>query len=103
MNEIERDRVARARNLARLDPLGLRYRLPESIDIKLRAALRRRSGGGRGEDPGRGRRLAYASRRTTPPRHSTCWRSAVGRPEDEPELAAKLRIEERELEAGGLN
>ena len=46
MNEIERDRVARARKLARLDPLGLRYRLPESIDTKLRVALRRRSGSG---------------------------------------------------------
>jgi SAM-dependent methyltransferase len=46
MNEIERNRVARARRLARLDPLGLRYRLPESIDTKLRASLRRRSHGG---------------------------------------------------------
>jgi SAM-dependent methyltransferase len=46
MNEIERTRVARARKLARLDPLGLRYRLPESIDTKLRVALRRRSGSG---------------------------------------------------------
>ena len=42
MNEIERGRVARARKLARLDPLGLRYHLPESIDTKLRRALRRR-------------------------------------------------------------
>jgi len=31
---------------ARLDPFGLRYYLPESIDTRLRAALRRRSGGG---------------------------------------------------------
>ena len=46
MNEIERNRVARARRLARLDPLGLRYLLPESIDTRLRTALRRRSGGG---------------------------------------------------------
>ena len=46
MNEIERTRVARARKLARLDPLGLRYRLPESIDTRLRASLRRRSVGG---------------------------------------------------------
>ncbi|HLG07569.1 MAG TPA: class I SAM-dependent methyltransferase [Gaiellaceae bacterium] len=45
MNEIERNRVARARRLARLDPLGLRYHLPESIDTRLRTALRRRSGG----------------------------------------------------------
>ena len=43
----ERDRAQSCRSrsrLARLDPLGLRYRLPESIDMKLRAALRRRSG-----------------------------------------------------------
>ena len=46
MNEIERTRVARARKLARLDPLGLRYRLPESIDTKLRQLLRRRSDDG---------------------------------------------------------
>jgi SAM-dependent methyltransferase len=46
MNETERNRVARARRLARLDPLGLRYHLPESIDTRLRTALRRRSGGG---------------------------------------------------------
>jgi len=46
MNEIERNRVARARRLACLDPFGLRYYLPESIDTRLRAALRRRSGGG---------------------------------------------------------
>ncbi|MBM2821296.1 MAG: Methyltranfer dom protein [Thermoleophilia bacterium] len=45
MNEIERNRVARARRLARLDPLGLRYHLPESIDTRLRTALRRRSVG----------------------------------------------------------
>jgi SAM-dependent methyltransferase len=44
MNQIERNRVARARRLARLDPLGLRYRLPESIDTRLRSALRRRPG-----------------------------------------------------------
>lgn len=44
MTDIERSRVARARKLARLDPLGLRYRLPESVDTKLRVALRRRSG-----------------------------------------------------------
>ena len=44
MNDIECSRVARARKLARLDPIGLRYRLPESLDTKLRVALRRRSG-----------------------------------------------------------
>jgi SAM-dependent methyltransferase len=44
MNEIERNRVARARRLARLDPLGVRYRLPESFDTKLRTLLRRRAG-----------------------------------------------------------
>jgi SAM-dependent methyltransferase len=44
MNAIERARVHRARRLARLDPLGLRYRLPESIDASLRASLRRRPG-----------------------------------------------------------
>ena len=43
MNAIERSRVARARKLARRDPLGLRYRLPESLDTRLRVALRRRS------------------------------------------------------------
>lgn len=43
MNTIERARVARARKLARLDPLGLRYRLPESLDTRLRAAVRRGS------------------------------------------------------------
>jgi hypothetical protein len=30
------------------------------------------------------------------------WRTRARRPDD-PEMAAKLRIEERELEAGGLN
>jgi SAM-dependent methyltransferase len=42
MNEIEKSRVARARRLARLDPLGLRYVLPEEFDTKLRTFLRRR-------------------------------------------------------------
>ena len=46
MNKIERDRVMRARKLARLDPLGLRYWLPESIETKLRVALRRGSSSG---------------------------------------------------------
>jgi SAM-dependent methyltransferase len=44
MNAIERERVARARRLARLDRLGLRYVLPEGIDTRARALLRRRGG-----------------------------------------------------------
>jgi SAM-dependent methyltransferase len=39
---LEKARVRRARRLARLDPLGLRYRLPEGFDTRLRALLRRR-------------------------------------------------------------
>jgi SAM-dependent methyltransferase len=35
-------RLARARRLARWDPLGLRYSLPRAIDAPLRSALRRR-------------------------------------------------------------
>lgn len=42
MNAIEKSRVARARKLARLDPLGLRYVLPERFDTRLRTLLRRR-------------------------------------------------------------
>ncbi len=45
MNEIEKRRVARARRLARLDPLGLRYVLHEDLDTRLRAFLRWRSSG----------------------------------------------------------
>jgi SAM-dependent methyltransferase len=45
MNEIEKRRVARARRLARLDRLGLRYVLPEGFDTKLRTFLRRRRSG----------------------------------------------------------
>lgn len=41
MERIERARVAQARRLARLDPLGLRYVLPESIDTRLRMLLGR--------------------------------------------------------------
>jgi len=41
MNDIEKSRVARARKLARLDPLGLRYVLPEGFDTRLRTFLRR--------------------------------------------------------------
>jgi SAM-dependent methyltransferase len=39
MNALERARVARARRFARLDPLGLRYRLPEVILFRLRRLL----------------------------------------------------------------
>lgn len=42
MNEIEKSRVTRVRRLARLDPLGLRYVLPEGFDTTLRTYLRRR-------------------------------------------------------------
>lgn len=42
MNEIEKRRVASARKLARLDPLGVRFILPEGLDTTLRAFLRRR-------------------------------------------------------------
>src|SRR5262249_21353847 len=35
MEQIERSRVARARRLAKLDPLGLRYVLPERLDTRL--------------------------------------------------------------------
>lgn len=43
IEDIERARVARARRLARLDPVGLRYLLPEGFDTRLRRALRRRA------------------------------------------------------------
>lgn len=52
MNGLEQARVARARRFARLDPLGLRYRLPEVLLFRIRrwltsAAVRatKRSGG----------------------------------------------------------
>lgn len=41
MNAVERQRVARARRLARMDPLGLRYRLPEPLLIRVRQAISR--------------------------------------------------------------
>ncbi len=41
IDSIVRERADRARRLARLDPLGLRYRLPESLNAPLRRALRR--------------------------------------------------------------
>lgn len=40
VDSIVRARAARARKLARLDRLGLRYWLPESLDARLRGALR---------------------------------------------------------------
>jgi SAM-dependent methyltransferase len=43
MEALERARVARARRLARLDRLGLRYVLPSRVDVALRALLRRHS------------------------------------------------------------
>jgi ubiquinone/menaquinone biosynthesis C-methylase UbiE len=46
MKEIEKNRVARARKLARLDPFGLRYVLPEGFDSRLRTLLRRRQTAG---------------------------------------------------------
>ena len=39
MNTLERARVARARRLARLDPFGLRYRLPEALLVRVRRLL----------------------------------------------------------------
>jgi ubiquinone/menaquinone biosynthesis C-methylase UbiE len=50
MNEIEKRRVARARRLARLDRLGLRYVLPEGFDTRLRTFLRRRSSASEASD-----------------------------------------------------
>jgi SAM-dependent methyltransferase len=43
METIERARVSKARRLARLDRFGLRYRLPESLDTRVRGAVRRRA------------------------------------------------------------
>ena len=41
IDSVVRARAARARRLARLDPLGLRYRLPERVNAPLRQAFRR--------------------------------------------------------------
>ena len=41
IDSVVRARADRARKLARLDPLGLRYRLPESLNAPLRRVLRR--------------------------------------------------------------
>jgi hypothetical protein len=43
LEQVERARVARARRLARIDRLGLRYVLPEGIDTRLRGLLKRRA------------------------------------------------------------
>jgi len=39
MNEVERARVTKARRLARLDPLGVRFLLPEAVLLPARRAL----------------------------------------------------------------
>jgi SAM-dependent methyltransferase len=41
MEELEHARVARARRFARVDRLGLRYALPETLDARIRRRLRR--------------------------------------------------------------
>ena len=41
IDSVVRARADRARKLARLDPLGLRYRLPESLNAPLRRVMRR--------------------------------------------------------------
>ena len=41
IDSVVRARADRARKLARLDPFGLRYRLPESLNAPLRRSLRR--------------------------------------------------------------
>ena len=65
MEAIEKKRVARARRLAKLDPLGLRYRLPESLDTRLRTALRRRAPATHGEkDENVGMEFVFRSRRS---------------------------------------
>jgi SAM-dependent methyltransferase len=45
MNGLERARVARARRISKLDPLGLRYRLPEGLMLRVRRLLMRATGG----------------------------------------------------------
>jgi SAM-dependent methyltransferase len=46
---VELKRFARARRVARLDPFGLRYRLPTSMDAWVRARLRRPAKGALGD------------------------------------------------------
>lgn len=41
LEEAELARISRARRLARLDPLGLRYSLPEGLNARVRALLRK--------------------------------------------------------------
>jgi hypothetical protein len=45
MNGLEFARVARARRISKLDPLGLRYRLPEGLMLRVRRLLMRATGG----------------------------------------------------------
>jgi ubiquinone/menaquinone biosynthesis C-methylase UbiE len=49
MNGLERARVGRARRFARLDPLGLRYRLPEVLMVRVRRCLTKAARQGRSE------------------------------------------------------
>jgi SAM-dependent methyltransferase len=46
---VELARYARARKIARLDPLGLRYRLPQRADAWMRSRLRKPSANAQGE------------------------------------------------------
>jgi len=39
--DLERARVSRARRVAKLDPLGLRYRLPEPLLLPVRRSIMR--------------------------------------------------------------
>jgi SAM-dependent methyltransferase len=50
MNQLERARVARARRFARLDPLGLRYRLPEVLLVRVRRLLNATRGPSKSEE-----------------------------------------------------
>jgi SAM-dependent methyltransferase len=45
MNGLERARVGRARRIAKFDPLGLRYRLPERLMVRVRRLFMRAAGG----------------------------------------------------------
>lgn len=51
IDEIEKKRVGRARRLARLDRLGLRYLLPEAVDTRVRTMLKWKSNRGVVIDP----------------------------------------------------
>jgi SAM-dependent methyltransferase len=50
MNDLERSRVARARRIAKLDPFGCRYRLPEGLMLRVRRLLMRAAGPSRPAD-----------------------------------------------------